>query len=58
MENKYRLDRLHTKMCGWAYELIDVEKDEILLCGDGYETEEAMIIELSTLSEAFRAIFG
>jgi len=42
----------------FGYQIIDTELNEVLLTGDGYESEELLITELSSLSEAFRGIFG
>lgn len=42
----------------YGYNIVDIEKDETVLHGDGYKDEDEIIIELSNLSEALRSIFG
>lgn len=42
----------------FGYTIENPDTGDVALQGDGYETEDAIIIELSELNEVLRNIFG
>lgn len=42
----------------FGYEIIKKENGSVVIQGDGYETLESVITDLSELNEAFSSIFG
>ncbi len=58
MGNNFELVRFVDSFGDHAFELRNNENETIVLYGNGFETEDSIIENLSEIHEALRAIFG
>lgn len=56
--SQYKLHTMISKDNTYGYEISDMDLGEVIMEGDGYESEEDMFFSLTKLNEAMKCIFG